>query len=69
VNALTEMLDGTPGFVAVPEPDGVELLPQAAATRAAAPTSVTRLIFVKRRDTVPRVPSCIPIRSLPPDRM
>src|ERR1019366_9318831 len=68
VNALTEMLDGTPGFVAVPEPDGVELLPQAATTSAPAPTRVSLLIFDRSRSPRPLIPSCKCIRLLPSNR-
>jgi hypothetical protein len=60
------MPDGTPGFEAAAELEvPVELLPQAAATRAAAPTTVSRLTFDRSWDPRPLIPSCKRIRPLP----
>ena len=66
VNELTVTPDGTPGFETAPEPEVlVDVLPQAAATSAAPPTTVTRLNFDRRWDPRPLIPSCKRIRPLP----
>src|SRR4029077_9507856 len=65
VKALTVMLDGTPGVVAVDPPDGVEVLPHAAATSAPAPTRVSLPILDRSRGPRPLIPSCKCIRPLP----
>src|ERR1700722_12234376 len=67
VKALTVMDDGTPGFEA-PELAGVEVLPQAAATMAAAPTTVSLLAFENFWDPRPLTASCKRIRALSSNR-
>jgi len=68
-NALTVTPDGTPGFETVPEPEvPVDVLPQATATSAAPPRTVTRLNFDRPWDPRPLIPSCKPIRPLPSNR-
>jgi hypothetical protein len=64
LKALTVMVDGTPGFVADELPAGVEVLPQAAATRAAAPTKLSLLAFENFWDPRPLTASCNRIRAL-----
>src|SRR5580658_2828034 len=67
VNELTEMPDGTPGLATAAELEvpPVEVLPQAATTRAAVPTRVSLLAFDRSRSPRPLIPSCKCIRALP----
>jgi hypothetical protein len=65
-NELTVTPEGTPGFEADPElEEPVEVLPQAAATRPAVATRVTRLIVDKPWDPWPLIPCCKRIRPVP----
>src|SRR5580700_8748894 len=65
VKELVEMPDGTPGFDAVLLPPPDDVLPQAAATRAAEATSVIRPIFDRSRDPWPLIPFRKRIRPVP----